>query len=301
MAEITAALVKQLRERTGAGMMECKKALDEAAGDIEKAIDVLRKRGIASAAKKASRSTKQGSVTVALAPGRDSGAILEFNCESDFVARTEDFQSLVNGLTSQALAAPLGTTRDQMLEAPFHGDASQTVGQVIAGKIGKIGENMQLARFEKIEGGMIGSYIHPGAQLGVIVQVTGASPAAAANEEISELLRDIAMQVAAADPQFVRRDEVTPAVLEREKDVQRDRARAEGKPEAIIEKMIVGRMAKFYEEFCLLEQPFIKDNAVTVGQLIAAKAKKTGEQLDVARFVRYKVGETAPADAPAEA
>ncbi len=301
MAEITALMVKQLRERTGAGMMECKKALEEANGSLDDAVDVLRKRGIASAAKKATRSTKQGSITVALGAGRASGAILEFNCESDFVARTEDFQTMVNELTQQALEAPLGTTRDQMLEQPFRGDATQTVAQIIAGKIGKIGENMQLARFEKIEGGLFGSYIHPGAQLGVLVQVTGASEATAANEEVQELLRDVAMQVAAADPQFVRREEVTTAVLEKEREIQRERARQEGKPEKVIDKMIEGRMSKYFEEFCLLEQPFIKDNAVTVGQLVADKAKKLGEPLAVARFVRYKVGETASADAPAEA
>lgn len=160
---------------------------------------------------------------------------------------------------------------------------------------------MQIARFEKIEGGLLGTYIHPGAQLGVLVQVTGASPATASNEEIQELLRDVAMQVAAADPQFVRREEVTTATLDKEREIQRERARQEGKPEKVIDKMIEGRMSKYFEEFCLLEQPFIKDNTVTVGQLVADKAKKIGEPLAVARFVRYKVGETAPADAPAEA
>ena len=301
MAEITALMVKQLRERTGAGMMECKKALEEANGSIDDAVDVLRKRGIASAAKKATRSTKQGSITVALSGDRAAGTILEFNCESDFVARTEDFQTMVGELTQQALEAPLGTTRDAMLEQPYRADATQTVQQIIAGKIGKIGENMQIARFEKIEGGLLGTYIHPGAQLGVLVQVTGASPATASNEEIQELLRDVAMQVAAADPQFVRREEVTTATLDKEREIQRDRARQEGKPEKVIDKMIEGRMSKYFEEFCLLEQPFIKDNTVTVGQLVADKAKKIGEPLAVARFVRYKVGETAPADAPAEA
>lgn len=301
MAEITALMVKQLRERTGAGMMECKKALEEANGSIDDAVDVLRKRGIASAAKKAARSTKQGSITVALGADRATGAILEFNCESDFVARTDDFQTMVAELTQQALEAPAGTTRDAMLAAPYRADATQTVQQIIAGKIGKIGENMQIARFEKIEGGLLGSYIHPGAQLGVLVQVTGASPATAGNEEIQELLRDVAMQVAAADPQFVRREEVTTATLDKEREIQRERARQEGKPEKVIDKMIEGRMSKYFEEFCLLEQPFIKDNTVTVGQLVADKAKKVGEPLAVARFVRYKVGETAPADAPAEA
>jgi len=300
MAEVSAALVKQLRERTGAGMMECKKALDSTGGDIEKAIEELRKRGIASAAKKASRSTKQGSITVALNADRSAGSILEFNCESDFVARTDDFQNMVGELTQQALEAPAGTTRDQMLAAPFRGNTAETVEQVIAGKIGKIGENMQLARFEKVEGGVLGSYIHQGAQLGVLIQATGGSAAAAGNEEVQELLRDVAMQVAAADPQFIRREDVTPEAMEKEREIQRARARNEGKPEAVIEKMIAGRMSKFFEEVCLLDQPFIKDNAVTVSQLIAAKAKSTGEALTIARFVRYKVGETASAEAPAE-
>ena len=300
MADITAAMVKELRERTGAGMMECKKALVETNGSIPDAIDVLRKRGIASAAKKATRSAKQGSVTVALSADRSSGAILEFNCESDFVARTEDFQTMVRELTEQVLEAPLGTTRERLLEQPYRADTTQTVGQIIAATIGKLGENMQLARFEKFEGGLQGSYIHPGAQLGALVQMSGASAGAASNEEIQELLRDVAMQIAAADPQFSRRDEVTPAVLDKEREIQRDRARQEGKPEAIIDKMIEGRMSKFFEEFCLLEQPFIKDNAVTVGQLVTDKAKKTGEALAVVRFVRYKVGETAPADAPTD-
>jgi len=301
MADITAAMVKELRERTGAGMMECKKALEEAKGNISDAVDVLRKRGIASAAKKATRSAKQGSVTVVLSADRSSGAILEFNCESDFVARTDDFKAMVQELTAQILESPLGTTKEQLLEQPYRADATQTVSQIVAAKIGKIGENMQVARFEKIEGGLLGSYIHPGAQLGVLVLMSGASAATASNEEVQELLRDVAMQVAAADPQFARREEVTPEVLEKEREIQRERARQEGKPEAIIDKMIGGRMAKFFEEFCLLEQPFIKDNALTVGQLVAEKAKKVGEPLAVVRFVRYKVGETAPADAPAEA
>jgi elongation factor Ts len=301
MADITAAMVKELRERTGAGMMECKKALVETNGSIPDAIDLLRKRGIASAAKKATRTAKQGSVTVMLSADRSAGAILEFNCESDFVARTEDFQIMVSELTAQVLEAPLGIAREQFLEQPYRADATQTVSQMIAAQIAKIGENMQVARFEKVEGGLLGSYIHPGAQLGVLVQMSGATAGTASNEEIQELLRDVAMQVAAADPQFTRRDEVTPAVLEKEREIQRDRARQEGKPENIIDKMIEGRMSKFFEEFCLLEQPFIKDNALTVGQLVAAKAKQIGEPLAVARFVRYKVGETAPADVPAEA
>jgi elongation factor Ts len=199
MAEITAALVKELRDKTSAGMMECKKALQEANGDLAEAEVILRKRGIASAGKKSSRATKQGVIGTYIHPGSQLGVMVEINCESDFVARTEDFQQLVH---------------------------------------------------------------------------------------------DIAMQIAAADPQFLRKEDVTADVLEKEKEIARDRARAEGKPEKILDKIIEGRLSKFYEEVCLYEQPFIKDNAVTVGQLIATKIGKLGENISVARFVRMKVGDT---------
>lgn len=202
MAEITAALVKQLRDKTGAGMMECKKALQEANGDLAEAEVVLRKRGIASAGKKSSRATRQGVIGSYIHPGAQLGVMVEINCESDFVARTDDFQNLVH---------------------------------------------------------------------------------------------DVAMQVAAADPQFIRKEEVTAEVLEKEKDIARDRARAEGKPEKILDKIVEGRMSKFYEEVCLMEQPFIKDNSLTVGQLIASLIGKLGENITVARFVRFKVGDTAAA------
>jgi elongation factor Ts len=201
MAEISAALVKQLRERTGAGMMECKSALTEAKGDIAEAEVVLRKRGIASAGKKASRTTKQGTVGSYIHAGAQLGVLIEVNCESDFVARTDDFQ---------------------------------------------------------------------------------------------ELVRDLAMHVAAADPQFVRRENVTPAVIEKEKEIQKARAMAEGKPEKIAEKMVEGRMAKFYEEICLYDQPFVKENTITVDQLIKTKIAKLGENISVSRFARFKVGDADP-------
>ena len=207
MAEITAAQVKELRERTGAGMMECKKALVEANGVIAEAEVVLRKRGIASASKKSSRATRQGTVGTYIHPGSQLGVMVEVNCESDFVARTDDFQ---------------------------------------------------------------------------------------------ELVRDIAMQVAAADPKFIRKEDVTTEALDRERDIQKARAIAEGKPEKIAEKMVEGRLSKYYEEFCLLEQPFIKENSVTIGQMIQQKIAKVGENITVARFVRFKVGETATVEEPAE-
>ncbi|HEX8984332.1 MAG TPA: translation elongation factor Ts [Bryobacteraceae bacterium] len=207
MAEITAQLVKELRERTGAGMMECKNALAEAKGDLAEAEVVLRKRGIASAAKKATRATKQGVIGSYIHPGAQLGVMVEINCESDFVARTDDFKQLVH---------------------------------------------------------------------------------------------DIAMQIAAADPQVVRKEDISPALLEREKSIERERALAEGKPEKILDKVVEGRLAKLYESICLLEQPFIKEPTLTVAQLIATKIAKIGENITVARFVRFKLGETQQAaDEPA--
>jgi elongation factor Ts len=203
MPEITAQMVKQLRDRTGAGMMECKAALKEANGDMAEAEVVLRKRGIASASKKSARTTRQGVIGSYIHPGSQLGVLVEVNCESDFVARTDDF---------------------------------------------------------------------------------------------AELVKDIAMQIAAADPQFIRREDVTADVIEKEKDIQRARALAEGKPEKIIDKILEGRMAKFYEEICLLEQPFVKENTIKVEDLIKTKIAKLGENISIARFVRFKVGDVQAAE-----
>jgi len=295
MADITAQMVKALRDRTGAGMMECKKALETAGGDIEKGIEELRKRGIASAAKKTGRSAKQGTIVIRLSDDKTSGVIVEFNCESDFVARTDDFQSLVADLAEQALASANVKAPADLLTEAYAKDPSITISDLITAKVAKIGENMKLARVEKLSGGVLGAYIHPGAQLGVLIQATGL---AASTDEIQDLVRDIAMQVAAADPTFIARTEVTTEVLEKEKEIQRERALREGKPPAIVEKMLEGRMSKYYEEVCLLEQPFIKENSLTVGQLIEQTNKKLGVTLTLAKFIRFKVGETAGPDVP---
>lgn len=295
MAEITAQMVKALRDRTGAGMMECKKALEAAGGDIEKGIEELRKRGIASAAKKTGRSAKQGAIVIKLSDDKTSGVIVEFNCESDFVARTDDFQGLVGDLADQALASAAVAAPADLLRETYAKDASMTIEALITAKVAKIGENMKLARLEKVSGGVLGAYIHPGAQLGVLIQATGVD---ASSSEIQELVRDVAMQIAAADPQFISRTQVTAADVEKEKEIQRERAIREGKPPAIVEKMLEGRMSKYYEEVCLLEQPFIKENSLTVGQMIEQANKKLGLALVISRFVRFKVGETAGPDAP---
>jgi len=205
--EISAQLVKQLRERTGAGMMECKNALTEAKGDLAEGEVILRKKGIASAAKKSSRTTKQGVISAYIHPGAQLGVLIEVNCESDFVARTDDFQ---------------------------------------------------------------------------------------------ELVHDLAMQVAAADPRFIRKEDVTQSALDKEKDIQRARALAEGKPEKMADKIVEGRMNKYYEEVCLYEQPFIKENTTSIGELIKAKIAKLGENITVSRFERFKVGDTASETPAAE-
>ena len=295
MAEITAQMVKALRDRTGAGMMECKKALEAAGGDIEKGIEELRKRGIASAAKKTGRSAKQGAIVIKLSDDKTSGVIVEFNCESDFVARTDDFQGLVGDLADQALASAAVAAPADLLRETYAKDASMTIEALITAKVAKIGENMKLARLEKVSGGVLGAYIHPGAQLGVLIQASGVD---VSSSEIQDLVRDVAMQIAAADPQFISRSQVTAADVEKEKEIQRERAIREGKPPAIVEKMLEGRMAKYYEEVCLLEQPFIKENSLTVGQMIEQANKKMGVSLVISRFVRFKVGETAGPDAP---
>ncbi len=297
MAEVTAQLVKTLRERTGAGMMECRNALVEANANLDDAEVVLRKRGAAAAAKKSTRSAKQGLIVIDIAANGLSAVVIEVNCESDFVARTDDFQAFAADLAAHVANSPASTVDAIMAEA-FSKDPGQTVNDLVKSKIAKLGENIVLARFERISvaSGAISSYIHPGSQLAVAVALT--SPAGA-SEELVALGKDLAMQIAAADPKYIRRDQVDPAHLAKEADIARDRAKNEGKPEKILDKIVEGRLSKFYEEVCLVEQPFIKDNGVTVTELIAQKSKSTGGSIEVAQFIRFKVGETQSSEEPA--
>ncbi len=306
MAEITASLVKELRERTGAGMMECKKALQEANGDLAAAEVVLRKRGIAAAAKKATRATRQGLIGSYQSEDGKLGVLVEVNCESDFVARNEEFQAMVANLSRQIAESgafaegEAGVT--QLLEQPYIADTSVTVGQLIANSIAKIGENQGIARLSRFAvgetgrtaAGGLGLYIHPGAQLGVMVELGAGKAETAATADFQDLAKDLAMQIAAADPQYIRKEDVDESALAREKDIQRDRALAEGKPEKMVDRIVEGRMAKFYEEICLLEQPFVKENTLSINQLIAQKSASLGDTVEVLRFSRFKVGDTLP-------
>ena len=290
MAEVTAQLVKLLRERTGAGMMDCRNALVEANANLDDAEVVLRKRGAAAAAKKATRSAKQGLIAVDIAADGQSAVIVEVNCESDFVARTDEFHSLAADLASQVASSSATSVEDLLLE-PLKKDPSTTVGDFIKAQIARVGENIVLPRFERIRvgNGSIASYTHPGSQLAVAMAL---SSAAGHSEELLALGRDLAMQVAAADPKYIRRDQVDPAHLAREADIARDRARNEGKPDKILDKIVEGRLGKYFEEVYLIEQPFIKDNTLTVAELIRQKSASTGGAIEVAHFARFKVGET---------
>ncbi len=313
MAEISAQLVKELRERTGAGMMDCKKALVEAKGDPKEAEVILRKKGIASATNKESRSAKQGLIATSISADGKLGVLVEVNCESDFVARTDDFQHLAADIAAHiAKTKPKHVRLEDVSEAEranikAHetlydqkiGSEGHTVGEFVKTKIAKLGENIVVSRFAiyEISGtGIVGHYIHTGAQIGVILEVDVKKAESLSNEEFKTVVRDLAMQVAAAHPHVVSREQLPAALVAKELEIQRDRVRAEGKPEKMLDKIAEGRMSKFYEELCLLEQPFIRENTITVADLIKTAGAKIGDTITLGRFVRYKVGDSG--DAP---
>lgn len=314
MADITPELVKKLRERTGAGIMDCKRALVATNGDIDEAEVFLRKQGIAAASRKASRSTKQGLIGSFISPDAKLGVLVEVNCESDFVARTEDFQALTADVAAHiAQTKPKIVRLDEVTEAEranfrehhalyeqrFAKDQSTTVGDLVKTKIAKLGENITISRFVVFEvpgTGVAGHYIHTGGQIGVLLEVNTTSVEVLRKPEFHTLVRDIAMQIAASAPQCVSKEDVPKNLLDKERDIQRERARGEGKPEKMLDKIVEGRMSKFYEEICLLEQPFIRENTISVGDLIRTAGTKLGGDIHVARFVRYKVGDAM--DAP---
>ena len=281
MAEISAKIVMELRGRTGAGMMDCKKALAAVEGDMEKAIDYLREKGLAAAAKKQSRIAAEGLVGSFVCKECATGALVEVNCETDFVAKTDKFKALVADVAEQ-VAKKDPADVDALLKQPFFKDENTTIEQMVTAATAEIGEKISIRRFVRYEGGIVESYIHMGGKVGVLVQAEGTP-----NEEV---IHDVALQIAAASPvapEYVRREEVDPSHLEHEKEILIAQARNEGKPENIIEKMVQGRIVKFYKEVCLLEQAFVKDADISVGKMIEQKAKG----LNIVRFTRYKMGD----------
>ncbi|MGI1829358.1 translation elongation factor Ts [Bacillus safensis] len=272
---ITAQLVKELRQKTGAGMMDCKKALTETDGDIEKAIDLLREKGIAKAAKKADRIAAEG-LTLIKTDG-NTGVILEVNSETDFVAKNEGFQALLNELADHLLAAKPATLEEAHASKMENGS---TVEEHITSAIAKIGEKITLRRFSVItkeDNAAFGSYLHMGGRIGVLAILNGTTD--------EELARDIAMHVAAVNPKYISRDQVSEEEANREREVLTQQALQEGKPENIVAKMVEGRLNKFFEEICLLDQAFVKNPDEKVKQVVAAK------NATVQTYVRYEVGE----------
>lgn len=283
---VSAAIVKELRERTGAGMMDCKKALVETNGDMEAAIDYLREKGLSKAAKKSSRVAAEGLVAIGYSEDGKHGAIIEVNSETDFVAKNEEFVNMVESFVQVVLANDFANV-EELLAAPM-GDG--TVKDELAAKIAKIGENMTIRRFAKFsaEGTVSAGYIHGAGKIGVLVEfVTDATDV----DTVKAMGRDVAMQVASMNPQFVDESDVDPEYLEREKKILVQQALNEGKPAAIVEKMVVGRLKKELKETCLVEQNFVKDGDITVAQYVAQIAKAVGTDVKVKSFVRYVVGE----------
>ncbi|HUP50215.1 MAG TPA: translation elongation factor Ts [Thermoanaerobaculia bacterium] len=287
MTQITPSMVKELREQTGAGMMDVKSALTEAAGNMEEATKILRKKGLAAASKKAGRVTAEGAVQAHVENG--TGVLVEVNCETDFVGRNENFRKFVEDV-AMVIAGSKASTVDELLKDQWPG--GETVGQKITEMVASIKENISIrrfARYEAPENAAIGTYIHGGGKIGVMIEVVAGSGAKTA--KLDEVARDLAMHVAAAEPRFLRREDVTEKDLATEREIAREQARRSGKPDNIIEKMVTGKMEKFYGEACLLEQPYIRDDKSTVSQHVEKQAKEAGCTYLITRFTRYKLGE----------
>lgn len=289
---ITASMVKELREKTGAGMMDCKKALSETNGDMDKAIEYLREKGLATAAKKSSRVAAEGLVQAYLHNDGKIGVLLEVNCETDFVAKTDEFKELVKDLAEHI--AVKNPTPENLGEQSFLKEEGKTVAELITEKIAKIGENIVIRRFVRYEVdglGIVQDYIHFGGRIGVLVELATDTDTVAASPTFKELARDIAMHSAAANPKYLVRDEVPADVLEKEKEIYEQLAINEGKPEKAIPKIVEGRVNKFYAESCLIEQNFVKDPDKTIKTLIAEKSKELGGNIELKRFTRLELGE----------
>mgnify|MGYP002798831262 FL=1 len=285
MAGFTAKDVKELRDRTGVGMMDCKKALVAADGDMEKAIEVLREKGLAVAAKKAGRIAAEGMVTAIVDREKKVGVLLEVNAETDFVAKNEKFQNFVNGVAKTILEQNPADV-DALMNMNYDG-TDATVDATLKDLILVIGENMKIRRFARLEGDCV-SYVHGGGKIGVLVKF---DTDLADTEGFVECGKDVAMQIAAAAAQYMNKEDVPEDVVAKEKEILTAQAMNEGKPQNIAEKMVMGRINKFYKEVCLSEQPFIKDDKMSVGKYVEDCAKKLGGSIKMVSFVRFEKGE----------
>ncbi len=280
MAEITAANVGKLREMTSAGMMDCKKALTEAGGDMDKAVDILRKSGAASAAKKSLRDAREGLIAQYIAPDGKAGVLVEVNCETDFVARNETFRAFSDEIARKVAANP-----NVNLEAEREA------------AVGKIGENIKIARNARMEvngNGLIAAYIHTGAKVGVLVEVGAGKAETTGKDEFRQLVKDLTLQIAAGHPYAVSREQVAPEVIAKEREIAAQSDRLKGKPAQAMEKILAGMLDKFFQTYCLVDQGFVKKNSeISVKEHIASVEKLLGDEISVRRFVRFQVGEAA--------
>lgn len=293
---ISATMVRDLREKTGAGIMECKTALAEASGDLEKAIEVLRKRGLKTAEKKAGRTAADGVVVAWISPGRDAGALVEVNCETDFVARTDNFTGLTRALVSlvgqdSAAASDLNVLLTRSLNG-------KPVAELVKEFIGSLGENIVVRRAARLaipQGGkgVVTSYLHAGGKIGVLVEVRCASDNVARGEDLGRLAKELALQICSAEPAYVTRDQVPAEILEKEREILRAQPDVQGKPAAIQDKIIQGRLEKFFMERCLVDQLFIRDpeGKQKIRDVLKATEKSLGEPITVAGFARFRLGE----------
>ncbi len=288
MSQISAKTVKQLRDTTGVGMMDCKKALEETGGDMQKAMEYLRKKGAALAAKRAEREAGEGVIVVNVNDTADEGVILELNCETDFVARGDDFTAFAAAIAQTALGQAVDSAAAMMSVKLGSDYADEAVEDAIKTMTGKLGEKIELKRlgYIKADGGLVAGYVHPGSKLATMVEMTGQNA-----PEAVLLAKDIAMQVAAASPIVVERGDVPVEYIEKEKEIFRQQALSQGKPEKFVDKIVVGRLEKYYQEVVLLEQAFIKDSNTKVEDVLSDFRKQHDLQTTIKSFLRYQLGE----------
>ena len=287
---ISASLVKELREKTGVAMMECKNALKETEGDIDAAIKILRERGEAKAEKKASRDANEGIIVAALAESGKSGVLVEINCETDFVAKNENFQAFVGEVAATVLASEV--TDLEAAKALPKGD--ETLEGFIKTKVLEMGENLQFRRFERLTlngEGAVASYIHLGGKVGVLIEVSAEKAETASSDAFKDLVKDLTLHIAATSPAGLRREDIPDELVESEKDIFRKQMEGAGKPADILEKIIEGKLGKFYSERCLLEQGFVKEPDTSIKSLLEANSKELGDTITVNSFLRFGLGE----------
>ena len=287
---ISAQQVKELRDKSGVGMMDCKKALVESNGDIDKAFDYLRKAGVAKAQKKEGRDAKEGLIISEISSDGKFGTLLELNCETDFVANTDDFKSLGNDIIKHIKNSEFSQL-DDILNEKFINDNNKKLKDVITDAVGRLGENIVLSRFCKysVESGLVVSYIHPGSKLGVLLKFN--SDQVSDKESLNDFGKEISMHIAATSPISVSIDDVSSEIIAKEREIFSDQAKKSGKPDNIIEKMVDGRINKFYKENVLLEQVFVKDPSKLVKDLISEKSNSSNLNLSVSEFSRFQIGE----------